>query len=170
MTWGMAMPVERLFLGRPSRKSAVAIAPAVVDNPGPGFERPGCEAADQTLVVQGHLQGLAVGLGGFGLLRTSKERLEKASSAARQANAPDVAASIDGVAKQLPNVRTEAQAGVLARELAPIIPKVWELGARCGKSVSPDGMRRANVLAGEVNAGRMTKEQAAKALSNRTGG
>ena len=165
MTWGAAMPIERLFLGRSSRKSAGAIAPAIVDNPGPVFERPGCEVADQTIVVRGHLQGLADGLGGFGVLKTSKERLEKASSAARQVNAVDVAATIDGVAKQLPNVRTEAQAAALVREVDAIIPQVWDLGARCGKSVSPDLPKRADELAKRMNAGEITKAEALEALS-----
>ncbi|MCH8138492.1 MAG: hypothetical protein IH926_06005, partial [Proteobacteria bacterium] len=72
------------------------------------------------------------------MLKTTKERLEKASSAARQVNAVDVAATIDGVANQLPNVRTEAQAAAMARELDAIIPQVWDRGARGGKSVPPD--------------------------------
>lgn len=170
MTGLAAMPVEKLFLGRSSRRSRTTTAVAIVDNPGPTFERPGCEVADQTIVVRGHLKGLADGLGGFGVLKTSVERLEKASSAARQVNAVDVAATIDDVAKQLPNVRTEAQAAAMGRELDALIPQVWDLGARCGKSVSPDAKRTADQLAGEVNAGRMTKEQAAKALSEQTRG
>lgn len=169
MAWGVvrtaltglaALPIERMIVSSPSRNTARERINAPLGNPAPAIERPGCVAADETLVVKGHLEGLSNGLGGFGVLRTSKDRLDKAAQAARVAQAPAIALEIELVAERLPDVRTPDEAAALARELDPIVPQVWELGQRCGKALSPETLSRAGDLAKEIAEGRMSKEDA----------
>ena len=109
---------------------------AAVANPGPPAptELPGCTAADETITVLGHLQGLSRGLEGFGVLRTSVGRLDKAAAGARRMRATSVATDLDAIKAQLPAVSTAEQAGALAEELQPVADRAWELGRRCGKS------------------------------------
>ena len=121
--------------------------------------KPGCTAADETLVVKGHLDGLAKGLGGFGVLRTSKKRLELAAQAARVAGAVDVGAEIQGIANRLDGVRTPEQAASMADELDPLVQKTWDLGKRCGSLAD-----KARELAEKVVKGEMRRDDAVSSL------
>ena len=93
---------------------------------------PGCEAADESLTVMGHLWGLSRGNGGFGVLRQSVGRLEKAAAGARRMKAPEVAADLEAIAAKLPEVRSREAAKALLEEIEPIADRAWELGRKCG--------------------------------------
>ena len=97
--------------------------------------KPGCTAADNVIVARGHLEGLARGLGGFGVLRESKRHLEEASRAAGVLGQTALVSRIDRVANQMPEVRDPETARALADQLAPLVDDAWELGRRC-KGVS----------------------------------
>lgn len=169
-TVAAGLPIERLIARRAVKSVAAAafVTPVALTNPGP--DRPGCEAADETLVVKGHLEGLAQGRGGFGVLRTSKTRLENAAKAARRANAPSVADTMEGIADVLPDVHTPEQAARVLKDLELVERQTWDLAQKCGKSLPPNAMNLANDLAAEVTAGRITKDEAVKALNDSTGG
>ncbi len=53
--------------------------------------KPGCEAAEACVDAYGTLLTLADGLGGFGVLRLEKERLEHGADAAEGFGSPEVA-------------------------------------------------------------------------------
>jgi hypothetical protein len=96
------------------------------------MDLPGCTAADESLTVMGHLWGLSRGNGGFGVLRQSVGRLEKAAAGARRMKAPEVAADLEAIAAKLPEVKSRAAAKALLEEIEPIADRAWELGRRCG--------------------------------------
>ena len=106
----------------------------VPGRPAPGLAKPGCTAADEAIVALGHLEGLARGNEGFGVLRVSKERLEKAAAAAEGLKHPEIAAAMRAVAAQMPGVHTRAGAQALADELRPVVDQAWDLGRRCKDS------------------------------------
>lgn len=128
------------------------------------FERPGCTAADETLTVKGHLDGLAGGLGGFGLLRSSKERLENAATGAQKAGDAATSARLRVIAGKLPDVHTPQEAAAIANELDDIVPVVWELGKHCKGGISQDAMDAAKDLATQVNSGNISREDAVEQL------
>ena len=96
------------------------------------FLKPGCTAADESLLVRGHLTGLAQGFGGFGLLRESKKHMNDAAKAADLLREDDLAIRMRVVAERLGEVQTPEEAQQLADDMAPIIAESWELGKRCG--------------------------------------
>lgn len=158
------VPWESMF-GKARQRVAESKTPAKASrslNPGP--DRPGCIAADETLTVKGHLEGLAVGLGGFGVLRTSKERLETAANGAQQAGDAATSARLRGIAGKLPDVHTPEQAALIAIELDQIVPVVWELGKHCSGVVRQDVMDAASDLAAQVNEGNISREAAVEQL------
>lgn len=135
---------------------------------------PGCMVADTTLMVKGHLDGLAKGFGGFGVLRVSKERLEAASQAARSLNAHEVAKELSEIATSLPTVSTSEEAAMVAQKLEQVIPKAWDLGKRCkgedkGSDLPPSVLQKAKDLASKVKAGEMTKDEAVSTLRQEIG-
>ncbi len=171
VTVGAAFPWETVVGGLRSRsrretgvqKDATLEQP--MGNPAEGsFERPGCTAADETLTVKGHLDGLAGGLGGFGLLRSSKERLENAAAGAQKAGDAATSARLRVIAGKLPDVHTPDQAAAVANELDDIVPVVWELGKRCKGAISQDTMDAARDLAEQVNQGNISREAAVEQL------
>lgn len=122
-------PLPRiLFLDREGQREAPGASPQTE------MPKPGCTAADETLLVHGHLHGLASGLGGFGLLRLSKERMERAAQAAEWVNEPQLAEAMRDFATQLPEIHDEEAAALAMEKMAPIIAEAWELGVRCGRS------------------------------------
>ena len=127
-----------------------------------GISKPGCTVADETLMVHGHLTGLARGWGGFGVLRESSKRLAKAVEAARSIKAEDVVKELEQVAQKLPDVHTPEAAQQVAASIEPLLPKVWELGRRCG--ASPELWKKAQDLAAAVQRGDKTKEEAIRML------
>lgn len=92
---------------------------------------PGCVCADEVLTVLGHLNGLSEGWGGFGVMRQSKERLERAAKAARQAEAEDIASALLEVVSMLPEVHSSADAERVVQKLKPVAREAWELGKHC---------------------------------------
>ena len=96
--------------------------------------RPGCTAADESLTVLGHLQGLAAGWGGYGVLRTSAERLEHGAMGAERMGDPDTAMAMREFKTRLASVHTPEAAREAARDLVPITQRAWSLGIRCGKA------------------------------------
>jgi len=178
------VPWERFV--RPDPKEVIPIPPPPQPKPEPALDRstndqesepvhpnppsdvvvsrPGCTTADEALVVKGHLDGLAKGWGGFGVLRTSKERLDKAVIAARIAGSPEVSGQLAKIANELSEVKTPEDAERVASELDEVLPKAWELGKRC-KGLTPEMLARARELAGKVSRGEMTKDAAIKELS-----
>ena len=119
-------------------------APARVERPSTParpMDLPGCTAADETLTVMGHLSGLSRGLGGFGVLRTSKGRLEKAAAGARKMKAPEIADDLETIAAKLPEVRSREAAAALLEEIEPVADRAWELGRKCG--ITAGRMQRA---------------------------
>ena len=101
--------------------------------PEPEIIRPGCMAADESLTVLGHLQGLAAGWEGFGVLKTSKDRLDNAVIGAQAMGDQETAKELADFAETLPNVHTAAEARAAAQTLVPIAQKTWKLGVVCGR-------------------------------------
>ena len=97
----------------------------------PTIIRPGCMAADESLTVLGHLQGLAAGWEGFGVLKTSKERLDKAVIGASAMGDEETAKELSDFAETLKDVHTPDEARAAAQSLVPIAQKTWKLGVVC---------------------------------------
>ena len=97
-----------------------------------GTPKPGCAAADACLLVQGYLDGLSRGNGGFGVLALGKTRLEEGAASADQMGQRQLAIEVRAVAAQLPAVRTKEDAARIGQELRPVADKAWRLGRICG--------------------------------------
>ncbi len=82
--------------------------------------KPGCEAAEACVETYGTLLTLADGLGGFGVLRLEKDRLERGAEAAEEFGSPEVARQMRNIADHLPRVRTPAEAARLAEDMKPV--------------------------------------------------
>ena len=128
--------------------------------------KPGCTAADESLVILGHLEGLAEGKQGFGVLATDLERIDRAAAGARQMGDATLAERLEGFKAQLPTVRDAETAQKAAVDLKPLVDEAWELGRRCGASghVSPELYAKAQGLAERVKAGEISREAAVEAL------
>ena len=94
--------------------------------------KPGCAAADACVLVQGYLDGLSRGNGGFGVLALGKIRLEEGATSAAAMGQSQLAAEIQAVAIQLPAVRTREDAARTSQQLRPVADKAWRLGRICG--------------------------------------
>ena len=95
-------------------------------------DKPGCAAADACLLVQGYLDGLTRGNGGFGVLALGRTRLEEGASAAEGMGQHQLAIEMRAVAVKLPAVRTKEGAAEVANALRPVADKAWRLGRICG--------------------------------------
>lgn len=130
-------------------------APPQSITPPPGL---GCTIADNTILARGHLEGLAKGLGGFGVLRVSKDRLEDAAQAAERLGKKDLSERIREIAKILPEIQNQQMAEDTARRLDTIVNESWDLGRRCkGGHVDVGKLK---VLAKKVANGTITLNQA----------
>lgn len=136
-------------------------APGRVE-PSPSINRPGCTAADATLLNLSYLEGLSRGLGGFGVLRVGQERLEEGAKAAQQLGHPDLAREIRAIAEELPQVHDATAAAALAEKLRPLADRAWSLGAACKGAMTPQQMGRARKLARQVTEGTLSMDQAIK--------
>ena len=95
-------------------------------------DKPGCAAADACLLVQGYLDGLTRGNGGFGVLALGRTRLEEGASAAEGMGQRQLATELRAVAAQLPTVRSREDAARVSQQLRPVTDKAWRLGRICG--------------------------------------
>ena len=126
--------------------------------------RPGCTAADNAIVAKGHLDGLAQGFGGFGVLRISKERLEEAAQAAHVLGKNDLSREMNSIASQMPQVHTPQEAAVLAKRLDLVVKEAWQLGSSCKGDISPEQVAKARELATRVSQGKLTTKEAIEQL------
>ena len=125
------LPWERLL----AASGAVGVAPSAGQSAQESrglVPKPGCAAADAALLVQGYLDGLSRGNGGFGVLALGKTRLEEGARAAEGMGQGQLATELRDVATQLPAVRTREDAARVAQQLQPVADKAWRLGRICG--------------------------------------
>ncbi|GEM_PF-5819235 len=126
--------------------------------------KPGCTAADETILVMGHLQGVAEGKTS-GVLALDAEHLERAALGAEGMGDKELAGKLRGFKGVLPGVREAASAQAAIARLKPLADETWELGVKCGGyNLAPASYARAVTLAKKVEAGEITKEQAVQAL------
>ena len=123
---------------------------------------PGCKAADATLLNLSYLEGLSRGLGGFGVLRVGRERLEEGAKAAQQLGHADLAREMRAIAEELPQVRDATNAAALADRLRPVADRAWSLGASCKGAMTSQQLGRVRELSRQVQAGTLSMEQAIK--------
>ena len=117
------------------------------------IDRPGCTAADEAAVALFHLDGLARGKGGFGVLRVSKERLETAAAAAEGIKHPEIAAEYRAIAAEMPDVHTPEAAQALHDRLQPVVyDQSWDLGRKCKGALTPIDMAEIKALADKITA------------------
>lgn len=120
------------------------------------INRPGCVTADEAAVALFHLEGLARGKGGFGVLRISKERLEKAAEAADVIQHPEIAAQYRDIAQEMPGVSTAEEAAALRDRLEPIVfDQSWALGQRCKGALTPQDIARIRKMVQEQSDGQV---------------
>jgi hypothetical protein len=134
---------------------APAPAPTPATSPAPTspVNRPGCTAADEAAVALFHLDGLARGKGGYGVLRVSKERLEVAASAAESLKHADIAAQMRAIAAEMPNVSSPEEAQVLKDRLEPVVyDQAWDLGRRCKGALTAQDLSEIRALADRISA------------------
>mgnify|MGYP001566715542 CR=1 FL=1 len=173
ISWCASIPWENMLV-RPKfevppvvgkAKNPVAATPPPITPraaPVPAISKPGCAAADNAIVAKGHLEGLARGLGGFGVLRVSKEKLEEGAAAAQQVGHPQLADKMRQVAQAMPAVSTPEQAKALAEQLEPVVQEAWHLGRTCKGALTPTQISKAKELAQQVKAGTLTMDEAIK--------
>ena len=117
------------------------------------IDRPGCTAADDAAVALFHLDGLARGKGGFGVLRVSKERLETAAAAAEGIKHPEIAAEYRAIAAEMPDVHTPEAAQALHDRLQPVVyDQSWDLGRKCKGALTPIDMAEIKALTDKITA------------------
>lgn len=158
-----APPAKRQTPAPTTRAPALALAP--ISKPASAISRPGCTAADSALLNLGYLEGLSRGLGGYGVLRVGRERLEEGVRAAQQLGHPDLAREMQAIAQELPQVKDATAAGTLADKLRPVADRAWSLGAACKGSLSPEQMTKARELARQVKEGKLSMSQAVKQVT-----
>ncbi len=153
---------KRLTVGPAAQaptETAPAAAPAKAQEHRSVLAKPGCTAADESGVVLYHLEGLAGGKKGFGVLATDVERLERAAKGAEGMGDRETAGRLRTLAGQLPEVRDSEKAKEVAEELRPIADVAWELGRRCGgHDVTPELKAKAQSLAQHMKAALTTTE------------
>ncbi len=128
------------FLGEPPIPRGIldlmnedAEAPARIEDKPKEVAKPGCTAAESTILSLGFLDGLAEGMQGFGVLRQGKQYLEQGARAAESLGKTDLAREMRSIAADLPNVRTAEQAKEVAQRLRPLKGEAWELGRQCDR-------------------------------------
>jgi len=110
------------------------------------YPNPGCIIADETNYVMAHLYGLSEGWGGFGLLRLSKTKLEKAAEVAEYIGAEDTSGKLLEAAERLVLIDSTDDVLEYIEWFKPLAHRAWEFGRRCS------GLKK------------MTKEQIKEAL------
>lgn len=151
--------IEGLFAPFTGDSEVGADSPANPPPAEPTVKR-GCVAADETLLAEAHLERLGRGFQGFGLLRESRGRLEKAAGAVDELGRPDLATELRIIAEELPQVRDAEAAAELASRLEPLADECWELGRNCGRPISLADIQHAVELAHQVREGKQTLQGA----------
>ena len=142
------------------------VLPSAVKAPAaPTGHRPGCTAADAALLVQGYLDGLARGNGGFGVLALGKTRLEEGAMAAETMGQADLGSQMREVASKLPGVRSPEAAEELAQQMRPVVDRAWHLGKGCRLASSSETVQRIRRLAKQVSSGEITEAAAVETLT-----
>ena len=134
--------------------------PAPAPKPAPPLTRPGCTAADSALLNLSYLEGLSRGLGGFGVLRVGRERLEEGAKAAQQLGQANLAGEMRAIAQELPRVRDASAAAALAEKLRPVADQAWSLGASCKGAMTSQQLAGVRHLARQVKDGKLSMEEA----------
>lgn len=152
-----AAPAPALPAAPPAAQAPVPAPVQATATPAPAprhaIAKPGCTAADEAAVALFHLDGLARGKGGFGVLRVSKERLEKAADAAAYLKRPEVAEEMRAIAAELPSVHTPEAALALKNRLEPVVyDKTWDLGRSCKGALSESDLAEIKALAAKIAA------------------
>ena len=119
-------------------------------------QKPGCLAADRTILAYGQIMGLAQGWGGFGVMRQTAELLQDATRAARIMREPALADNLEAVLESLPDIRDEQGARAAADRLEPLVREAWKLGVRCGRTAA--AMNKALAALDAIKAGRIRPE------------
>jgi hypothetical protein len=134
----VAIPWNYLFMASGSNHTdnpttQAAIAPPPLPPPRPAVViRPGCTAADESLTILGHLQGLAAGWGGSGVLKLDTDRLETAALGADRMGDKETATQLRDFKERLSNIKDPDQAREAAQDFVPIVQRTWSLGMTCG--------------------------------------
>lgn len=156
-------PLPRFLLGTAVREEAKLGGHQLIDP-----MRPGCTAAETTILTRGILEDLARGFGGFGVLRQGKEYLEGGAKAAASVGRQDLAQQLDQIASELADVHTPEEAEVMAERLRMLEPDTWELAKRCTGALSPEAIARGKEVANKVMAGEMTLADAVQEVRGHT--
>jgi hypothetical protein len=128
-------------------------------------EKPGCTAAERTILTLGFLEGLAEGEGGFGVLRQGKDYLERAAHAAESLGRRQLARDLRDIAGELPQVRTPEQARAVAERLRPLKSQAWLLGKQCDHLYLV-GTQAIIALAERVAEGEISLQEAKELMNN----
>lgn len=150
-------PIPRFLIPRQEQLEG---KPQELMEPLSPLTKPGCVAAENTILVLGLLDGLAEGMGGFAVLRQGKERLEEAAHGARLMKDDTIAGRLVSIADLLPDVHTEEEAKAAAELLRPLKALTWVMGKRCKGALTLEQMTKAKDLAAKVRAGKTTLAQA----------
>ena len=151
--------IREILHPRPPGETIETTAVVLEDDEPERLAKPGCTAADETGAILHHLNGLARGLGGFGVLRSPDERkrIERAVRGALGMGEEGVARRMGEVFADLKDVSTPEQAAALADRLGPVADEAWELGKRCGGT---GAIALAQHLMERAQAGEITKQAA----------
>jgi len=108
--------------------------PAKKDRKAPvhvAHQGPGCNAADNTVLVNGYLDGLARGNKGFGVLAIGKTKLEEGARSCDGIGHSELGNGLRKVADTLPQVSDRKTARAASKQLRPLADQAWELGRTC---------------------------------------
>ena len=94
---------------------------------------PGCKVAEEAITAYAHLNGLAKGWGGFGVLRQTRDGLLEGASMASWIGEDNLATGMTALANALPEVRDSEGAKRLLSANEGMIEEAWQLGVKCGR-------------------------------------
>lgn len=152
----------------PQQEEPIEVAPATP--PGQSTtEKPGCTAADEAGQVLFHLQGLAEGKPGFGVLQLDGARLDRAAQGAEGMGHPEIATKLRAFKDELGSVTDQESAQAAVASFKPTVDEAWYLGQRCGLA-SNSPIRYAKALAERVKAGEMSYDAAVQEMRARLPG
>lgn len=142
-------PIPRL----PEQTTERAPAPTVADQVEREIQKPGCLAADRTLLAYMHLACLSRGWGGFGVLRQTAPLIGDAMGAARFLGEHQFADELEAILQDMARVKDIDGARRLVDRLEPVVRQAWDLGVRCGKTLG--AMHKALATLDAIKAGQL---------------